>query len=149
MVRGVFVAALAVLPVQTLVHHGAPEPYPGIYQPSFGGAVMEGVDYQTYEPVVSVVDASGSKSTVDYRDVLPPTPVVPFSVFRSAFEDDARAHDPRSERWLRQRLMTLAPGGDPQTVVVDWVHVDRRIGSDESKVADVAKTVTVDVSSSR
>ena len=144
-VRGLFVAALAALPVQTLVRHGGTEPYPGVYQPSFGGEVPQGSDYRTYEPVVMVRERDGATRTVDYRDVLPHTAVLPLPVFKSAFADDRRAGDPRTGQWLRERLLALSPGSDPQEVTVTWAYVERRIGSTVPGATDVDKVETIDV----
>lgn len=145
LVRGLFAVAVAALPVQLVVREVGSEPYPGLYQPSFGGTVAEGLDYQTYEPLVTVIERDGTERKVDYRDVLPPTPVLPLSVFRSAFEDDKRSQDPQTARWLRSRLLVLDPGSDPQSATIEWVRVDRQIGSTRSQVAEVAKTVVLDV----
>ena len=57
-IRGLFVLAVAVLPLQLVARELYSEPYPGLYQPSFGGDVPAGKTYTTLEPQVTVTDAA-------------------------------------------------------------------------------------------
>ena len=148
-VRGVFAAAVVALPLQLAVRDLAAEPYPGLYQPSFGGEVSSGPTYDSVEPRIAVTDADGSTRQLGVDAVLPPTGVDPGAVFRSAFREGPRAHDPDTAFWLRQRLQALEPGSDPQDVTVDWVHVEHRVGSTRVRTGDLDSRVLVDVRSTR
>ena len=124
------------------------EPYPGLYQPSFGGDVPVGKSYTTLEPRVTVTDADGSATRIAYEDLLPPTDVVPQTVFRHAFLHSREADDPGTARWLRGRLVALAPGSDPRTLTIEWLDVVRRVDSSRSRVADVESVDEIDVAAS-
>ena len=92
--------------------------------------------------------ADGSSARIAYDDLLPPTGVVPQTVFRHAFLRSRQAEEPGTRRWLRGRLVALDPGSDPRTLTIEWVDVARRVDSPESRVADVQSVAEIDVAAS-
>lgn len=55
----------------------------------------------------------------------------------------ARAHDPRTAAWLRERVAELHPGRTPTRVTFEWTRRTHRIP--EGTVIDTQKVRTVDV----
>lgn len=145
LIRGVFVVAVVALPFQLAIREIKSEPYPGLYQPSFGGAVSAGPAYETVDPRITVTDADQTTYQIAYQDLLPPTRVIGSAVFRSAFHDDQRSQDPRTASWLRQRLLVLEPERDPAEVVIEWVEVERRVDSAATRDVEVEQRVAIDV----
>lgn len=145
LVRGVFVAAVVALPLQLVVREALAEPYPGLYQPSFGGTISSGSTYSSVEPRVTVTEADGALRRVGADALLPHTGVDEGAVFRSAFHEGPRAHDSRTADWLRERLKHLAPESEPRTVTVDWMDVERRVGSQEARLVGLHSRVVMDL----
>ena len=144
-VRSVFLAAVVALPFQVVVREVFSEPYPGLYQPSFGGDVTRGSTFTNVEPRVTVREADGSSHRVPYTAVLPRTGALPQAVFRSALGDPVRAQDPQTRRWLRQQLLAAEPTTDPRSVEVEWLTVERRFGSSTARVVSVEDETPIDV----
>jgi hypothetical protein len=146
-VRVVFAAAVLTLPAQMLVRQVVAEPYPGLYQPSFGGVPQQGDAATTLEPEITVHFADGRTEAWTSEDVLPPTPVLENEVMRKAFTGAAPAQDPETLRWLRDRILARSPGSDPASVVIAWQEVEYDFVTGDRTVVDVSSIVTMDVGS--
>ncbi len=147
-VRAVFAAVLLALPVQVAVREVWSEPYPGLYQPSFGGAPRSAAVATTLEPRVDVEATDGSVTPVPFRDLLPPTPVLETTVFRSAFYSADNAAEPQTRAWLRGRVAAWRPEIDPATVTITWEDVEYALSTGERRVVRTDRVTTVDVSGS-
>lgn len=121
--RLAFAALLVVGGGQVLVDHYSSEPYPGLFQPGFAGAGRyQGtvVPMVVHEVAVTYVD--GSTSTFEGDELLAASEVSRARVFNTAFRDDGRAGDPRTQAWLADRLTDLGDGVAPRSATLSWVR---------------------------
>jgi hypothetical protein len=147
-VRLVFAAVLAALPVQVGVREVFSEPYPGLYQPSFGGAPKSSRVAAAHEPRVTVRSSDGSVVAVPFRSLLPPTPVLELPVFRAAFGQDEVVRNPETRAWLRDQVLAWRPELDPSEVTVVWEDVEYDLRSGDRRAVAITRVTTVDVSES-
>ena len=98
------------------------EPYPGLFQPSFGsGQVSEDGTTVVQEPTVTVTFADGGTATFTHRQVMAESKSLQLTVFRSAFGPDSpRRTDPETIAWLGQRVSDLAGGRQPEQAVLAY-----------------------------
>lgn len=144
-VRAAFGLALLILPVQHVVSSVSAEPYPGLYQPSFGGRVPEGDVAVTLEPEVTVVEADGEERSVAHDELLPTTRVLTPVVFEQAFLRGSHAQDAATAAWLRERLTDLDPGSDPRALRIVWREVEHDLGTSRARVLGTVDEVVIDV----
>ena len=129
--RVLFAVAILLLPAQILFKAAIGEPYPGLYQPSFGGVPQEGTEARTVEPRVVVTYADGTSDIVPFEEVLPEGgPSARSLLFRSAFLSEERALDPRTVALVAGRLESRA-GKPAIEMSIDWQNVryDLRTGA--------------------
>lgn len=143
--RVLFAVAVLLLPVQVLFRAAVDEPYPGLYQPSFGGVPQEGTEAATVEPKVTVTYVDGSVEAVPFAEILPQGgPTARSLLFRSAFLTEERAQDPRTLELVARRLEERA--GHPATSMrVDWQDVRYDLRTGERRVVSVTSTVKLDL----
>ncbi|MCI2239892.1 hypothetical protein MO973_36965 [Paenibacillus sp. TRM 82003] len=147
-VRLVFALAVLALPAQVAIRHVASEPYPGLYQPSFGGVPLAGREAVTTEAEVTLEFAGGATRAVGVEEVLPPTRVLPRFVFTRGFGTQERADDPRTVAWLRERVAAL----DERTataVDVRWQRVGYSLDDGSRRVVEETSHVRVDLGAAR
>lgn len=144
-VRLLFLAVLVALPAQVLVRERYSEPYPGLYQPSFGGAPRSPEVARTLEPRVVVETAEGREVPVAFRELLPPTPVLQTAVFRSAFYPRGNALEPQTRAWLRGRVTAWNPRIHATAVEVTWEDVEYDVHSGDRQVISTNRVITIDV----
>ncbi|WP_432570312.1 hypothetical protein [Kineococcus sp. SYSU DK005] len=143
-VRAVFALAVIALPLQVGIRHLASEPYPGLYQPSFGGVPLAGREAVTTEAEVTLELAGGQRRTSSVEEVLPPTGVLPRYVFARGFGDQEAADDPRTVAWLRERAATL--DDRPVTALdVRWQRVGYSLDDGSRRVLEDLDHVRVDL----
>ena len=96
------------------------EPYPGLFQPSFGsGQVNDDGTTIVQEPIVTVTYADGGTARFTHRQVMAESKSLQLTVFRSAFGPDSpRRADPETTAWLERRLSVLAGGREPEQAVL-------------------------------
>lgn len=116
-----FIGQLAVAKVWT-------EPYPGLFQPGFGGfGGKQGAPENMTTVPQSVVTASyadGSTATFVDWVVMEQSKSAPSAVFQSAFgAHRTRPFDPRTVAWLERRLADLHDGRRPVRAVISWRDV--------------------------
>ena len=119
-VRVLFGLVLVAFVLQLGVTVAWREPYPGLFQPSFGsGQVSNDGTTVVQEPTVTVAYADGVISTFTHRQVMAQSKALQLTVFRSAFGPDSpRRSDPATIAWLEQRLSELADGRQPEQAVL-------------------------------
>lgn len=111
------------LAAQFVVKSVASEPYPGLFGPSFGSVpLVDGRYFQT-KPQVTIIFADASQKRVRPSELLPPSDTTPAAVFRSVFDTHLDPADPRTISWLQERIETILPGRDPETVVIEWFRL--------------------------
>ena len=145
-VRVLFLLVVTLLPVQLAIRELIAEPYPALYQPSFGGAPRSAEVAASTEPVVVVTTRSGEEHEVPYRDVLPPTGVLPAVVFRVAFFVPGDAVAVETRAWLRDRLLAMKAGSDPMELIITWENVEYDLRTGERRVVAVERITAIDVS---
>jgi hypothetical protein len=127
-VRGLFALLLVGFVAQVVVMKVLTEPYPGLFQPGFGGfggnqgrpEAMATVA----QPVVTVTYANGSTATFSHRSVMERSKSGQLAVFESAFGADSPRHpDPQTVAWLEKRLIDLGGGRQPLRAIVSWRNV--------------------------
>ncbi len=128
LVRGLFALLLIGFVVQLAVAKVWTEPYPGLFQPGFGGfggAQGRPENMATVpEPTVMATYADGSTSTFSHRDVMERSKSGRMAVFQSAFGTDSpRRSDPQTVAWLQERLTELDGGRRPVSAVISWRDV--------------------------
>ncbi|WP_432544285.1 hypothetical protein [Kineococcus sp. SYSU DK002] len=143
-VRAVFGLAVVALPLQIAVRHVASEPYPGLYQPSFGGVLQSGREATTWETEVTLELADGTTRSTSVEEILPPTGVLPRYVFASGFGDQASADDSRTVAWLRDRLAVLGEG-EVTAVEVRWIQAGYSLVDGSRRVLRDDRPVRVDL----
>lgn len=143
--RVAFVVVLVIFVAQIGVRFAVSEPFPGIFQPSFGDTPQQGDVTVISEPVVTVALADGTSRVFDYEDVLPETLVLRSAVFETAFGDDEHADEEETQKWLAQRIEELAPGQTPDTMTVEWHDVAYSVTSGSREDLGITKTVDVDL----
>ena len=143
-VRVVFALALCALPVQVAVREVAGEPYPGLYQPSFGGVPISGGRATTTDAVVTLTYVDGRTRQLPIAQALPPTGILPRSVLEQGFRDQATADDPRTVVWLRERFAD-DPGGVVSGFDVQWQRVGYSLADGRRSVLEDGKHVHVDL----
>ena len=146
-VRAVFVLALCALPVQVAVREVAGEPYPGLYQPSFGGVPLRGDRATTTDAVVTLQYADGRTRDLTMAEAMPPTGILPRYVFARGFRDQATADDPRTVAWLRERFAD-DPGGTVTGFDVQWQQVGYSLADGSRSVLEDGEHVHVDLGTS-
>jgi hypothetical protein len=100
------------------------EPYPGLFQPSFGGAVPPVGTAVVHEPTVIVLYADKTSATFSHLDVMAQSQSLPLAVFTSAFGPDSpRRSAPDTIAWLERRLADLGGGRRPERAVIEWRDV--------------------------
>lgn len=147
-VRTVFVLALCALPVQVVVREVVGEPYPGLYQPSFGGVPLTGGEATTTDAVVTLDYADGRTRAMSMAEALPPTGILPRYVFSRGFRDQATADDPRTVAWLRERFAD-DPGGPVTGFDVQWQQVGYSVTDGSRRVLSEGRHVHVDLGGAR
>lgn len=115
-VRALFGLVLMGFVLQLAVTVAWREPYPGLFQPSFGsGQVSNDGTTVVQEPTVTVAYTDGVTSTFTHRQVMAQSKALQLTVFRSAFGPDSpRRSDPATIAWLEKRLSELAGGRQPE-----------------------------------
>ena len=115
-VRALFGLVLVGFVVQLAVTALWREPYPGLFQPSFGsGQVSDDGTTIVQEPIVTVTYADGGTTTFTHRQVMAQSKSLQLTVFRSAFGPHSpRRADPETVAWLERRLSDLAGGRAPE-----------------------------------
>src|SRR5688572_3021848 len=142
-VRLLFAALVVALPIQVAVRELVGEPYPGLYQPSFGGDPARGDFALTTEAAVTVIDRDGERHRVEVDDVLPEgTRVLRSTVFHAAFFDPEEANHPETVHWLRGRVRSLVPG-EPAAVHIEWQRVRTAFDGGSREVVEVLRTVEI------
>lgn len=135
-----FAVVLLVFAAQVAVTEGHREPYPALFQPSFGnGSVTpEGTTLRP-QTTVTAVFADGTTASFGHMEVMAQSLSSPWRVLRSAFGPDSpRRTRPATVAWLEHRLYELT-GRHPQTAVVEWSDVAYDINDErppESTVTD-------------
>lgn len=104
------------------------EPYPGLFQPAFGGFGGEQGRPENMTTVpqlaVTVTYTDGGTRTFSYLDVMKQSKSDPLTVFTSAFGPGSpRRSDPRTVAWLDRRLTDLGAGRRPVHAVLAWHKV--------------------------
>ncbi len=119
-VRALFIVVLVGFLVQLGVTVVWREPYPGLFQPSFGsGQVSEDGTTIVQEPTVTVTYTDGGGGTFTHRQVMAESKSLQLTVFRSAFGPDSpRRTDPETIAWLEHRLSDLSGGRQPARAVL-------------------------------
>lgn len=123
-VRVLFALVLLVFIAQVVVTDGRREPYPALFQPSFGtGSVTpEGTVIRPQATVVAIF-ADGTTASYDHMDIMGQAKSSPWRVLRSAFGPDSpRRSHPDTIAWLENRLFQLS-GRHPERAVVEWHDV--------------------------
>ncbi|WP_344476579.1 hypothetical protein [Kineococcus aurantiacus] len=143
-VRGVFALAVLALPVQVAVRELAGEPYPGLYQPSFGGVPLTGGRATTTEAVIHLGYADGHTRRIPVEEALPPTGILPRYVLLRGFRDQRTAEDPRTVAWLRQRWAD-DPEGTVTAFDVQWQQVGYSVQDGSRTVLREGRHVHVDL----
>jgi hypothetical protein len=120
----VLVAVLVVFAVQLAATKIWAEPYPGLFQPSFGGAVPPAGTAVVEEPTVTVDYTDGTSATFSHLQVMAQSKSLPLAVFKSAFGPDSpRRSAPDTISWLERRLSDLGGGRQPERAVIEWRDV--------------------------
>lgn len=119
--RSALVVLLLAFVAQSAVREVWAEPYPGLFQPAFGGTPPPGHVVEVTEPFVRVAYTDGSRAVFSHRQVMSEARVLPVAVFNSAFfPGSPRAADERNHEWLRARVSELGDGRAIQSLDVDW-----------------------------
>ncbi|GAA4286672.1 hypothetical protein GCM10022262_10310 [Georgenia daeguensis] len=103
------------------------EPYPGLFQPGFGGIGPVAGTVDSDEPTVTVDYADGGSETFSHLEVMAQAKSSPTRVFSTAFRPDSPRRDlPETVAWLEERVSVLAGGREPVRAVISWrtVHYD-------------------------
>lgn len=144
-IRAVFAVAVLLLPVQVWVKNNISEPYPALFAPAFASVPQDGVLAVSEEPRVVVTYEDGSKETVPFAQVLPEGgPSARLVPFRSAFHDDARAHDPRTVAFVAERLTERA-GRPVSSMTVHWEEAVYDLTTGKRSVRSEPSTVELDL----
>jgi hypothetical protein len=153
-IRVVFAALLVGFTAQMAVTKVWREPYPGLFQPGFGGfggqQGQPGTMATVPAPTVTATYADGSTATFSDRDVMARSKSAPAAVFRSAFaaagpgSPRLRPLDPRTSAWLDARLTELGGGRRPTSAVIAWHQVTFDVAT--RRPVGTATTDTVSVS---
>ena len=119
-VRALFGLVLVGFVLQLAVTSVWREPYPGLFQPSFGsGQVSEDGTTFVQEPSVTVTYADGGTATFSHRQVMAQSKSLQLTVFRSALGPNSpRRADPETITWLERRLVDLSGGRAPEQAVL-------------------------------
>ena len=139
----VFVAQLGVTKVWS-------EPYPGLFQPAFGGSVDEAGTTSVMEPTVTASYADGTTESFSHRDVMAQSKSLQVAVFTSAFGPDSpRRDDPETVAWLERRLAVLGGGKQPESAVLDWREVTYDLADEQAPRSSTTERTTIDFGSAR
>jgi hypothetical protein len=137
---GLVVVAFVVQLVMIKVWH---EPYPGLFQPAFGGRHARGGTTTVQQPTVTATYTDGTTTTFGHRDVMARSKSLQLAVFRSAFGPDSpRRSDPDTLAWLNRRLSDLGGGRQPDYAVLSWRAVAYDLDGDRPpRVTTTDRTV--------
>lgn len=143
-VRSLFVLTILVFAAQLVVTDGRREPYPALFQPSFGdGSVTaEGTTIRP-QPTVTAVFDDGRTAEFDHLDVMAQARSSPWRVFRSAFGPGSpRTYRADTVAWLEHRLYELS-GRHPTRAVVEWHDVSYDLVAGRVAGADLTDRVVI------
>lgn len=122
--RVLFSVVVLIFVAQLVVTDGRREPYPALFQPSFGDGSVS-ADGTTMRPQATVVArfADGTTARYDHNDVMAESMTSPWRVMRSAFGPTSPRRDrPETVAWMHDRVAALS-GRQPVSVVVEWHDV--------------------------
>jgi hypothetical protein len=127
LVRGIFVLVLTGFAFQVTVDEIWREPYPGLFQPAFGGIGPVAGTVDSDEPTVTVTYADGESATFTHLEVMAQAKSSPTRVFSTAFRPESPRRDlPETVEWLEKRVSDLGGGREPVSAVISWrtAHYD-------------------------
>jgi hypothetical protein len=100
------------------------EPYPGLFQPSFGGAVDPAGTEVVEEPTVTVEYTDKTRAVVSQLQVMAQSQSLPSAVFKEDFGPESpRRSAPDTIAWLGRRLSDIGGGRQPERAVIEWRDV--------------------------
>jgi hypothetical protein len=119
-----FAAVVIATPVQYIVKQKVSEPYPGLFQPAFGGVPSQSGILEERKPQIDVAYADGSSRAFTHQELLYDSGVQSLSVFNSGFYRDkaARARHPETTAWLKERVEELGNGSMAREAVITRVN---------------------------
>jgi len=121
LIRAIFVLVLAGFAVQVAVNEIWREPYPGLFQPAFGGTGPVAGTVESDEPTVTVTYADGGTTTFTHLQVTAQAKSSPTRVFSTAFRPESPRRDlPGTVAWLEERVSDLGGGREPVRAVISW-----------------------------
>ncbi|MCK6210635.1 hypothetical protein KZX45_08790 [Georgenia sp. EYE_87] len=126
-VRGIFILVLTGFVAQVAVDEMWREPYPGLFQPGFGGIGPVAGTVDSDEPTVTVVYTDGGSATFTHLEVMAQAKSSPTRIFSTAFRPDSPRRDlPGTVAWLERRVSDLGGGREPVRAVISWrtAHYD-------------------------
>jgi hypothetical protein len=131
-VRLLFVGVVLFVVAQEAVTLGHREPYPALFQPSFGnGSVTKQHTIVGDEPTMVVTYAGGARKTFDHLDINAAAKSSPLTTFRSTFGPTSPRRDKAATvAWLEQRLTDLGGGRRPVSAVLTWRNVAYHLDGD-------------------
>jgi hypothetical protein len=150
LLRALFAAVVLTFVAQLVVTDGRREPYPALFQPSFGDGSVS-ADGTTLRPQATVVAtfADGTTARYDHGDVMAESMTSPWRVMRSAFGPTSPRRDrPETVAWLRDRVAALG-GAEPVRVVVEWHDVFYDLRGQASPRRVLTDRTVVDLRSAR
>lgn len=127
LVRTIFVLLLVGFLVQVAVNAIWREPYPGLFQPAFGGTGDVAGTVESDEPTVTVTYTDGTTATFTHLEVMAQAKSSPTRVFSTALGPKSPRRDlPETVAWLEQRVSDLGGGRQPVSALIDWrtAHYD-------------------------
>lgn len=146
-VRVIFGTLIVALPLQLAIALFVAQPYPGLFQPSFGRNPTATGIATTLEPTISVVSADGKVlKYLTAEELLPPnTRPARAPIMLSAFHRDLDMSDSEMQKWIVGQLDRLQVSG-AAGLIVQWDSVvyDISDGSELERESD--SVVTVDLS---
>ena len=140
-----FAVTIISLPVELAVSAKFGEPYPGIFQPGFGGVPEEDGAIFYERPEVAIVDSSGSKSITDFKSLAPDVGSESQVVLARAIGETDSRRSPETVDFLRKAAQG-AVGGTPTQLAISWVSYKYDLETRQSTRLSNVRTIIIPLS---
>lgn len=98
------------------------EPYPWLFQPSFGYVLNKDGTVMSENPVVAAVTNEGESLIIRPADLMPESRLSGVLMFLNNFRREEVARDPRTAQWVAGRLSELYPDKQFERLTVTWAN---------------------------
>jgi len=121
-ILALFAAVALSVPVGLFTRAAVGEPYPWLFQPSFGYVINKDGVIDSENPVVTAITTDGRKLSIDPERLMPDSRLSGVLMFLNNFRRESVAMAPATEGWLTERLAELYPDQHFAKLTITWAN---------------------------